>query len=131
MKVIQSEKSFYTIISTAKSTLYSLYYKHSGRISESHVCQVFSSHLAKVRVILPDSLREDFKYIQDIEFNPTIHKSINFFLTQEKHNIARIKRESHNILCLEKYLKKETATLSYSVITGFFLEVLEERENSP
>ena len=96
---------FYTIISIAKSTLYSLYYKHSGRISESRVCQIFSSHLAKVRVILPDSLREDFKSIQDIEFNPTIYKSINFFLTQEKYNIARIKRESHNILCLEKYKK--------------------------
>ena len=96
---------FYTIISIAKSTLYSLYYKHSGRISESRVCHVFSSHLAKVRTILPDSLREDFKFIQDIEFNPTIHKSIKFFLTQEKYNIARIKRESHNILCLEKYKK--------------------------
>ena len=124
---------FYTIISIAKSTLYSLYYKHSGRISESRVCHVFSSHLAKVRVILPNSLREDFKFIQDIEFNPTIHKSINFFLTQEKYNIARIKRKSHNILCLEKFKNKnkETETLSYSVITGFFSEVLEERENSP
>ena len=102
---------FYTIISIAKSTLYSLYYKHSGRISESRVCHVFSSHLAKVRVILPDSLREDFKFIQDIEFNPTIHKSIKFFLTQEKYNIARIKRESHNILCLEKYFKKRDRDL--------------------
>ena len=124
---------FYTISSITKSTSYSLCYKHSGRISESCFCQVFSSHLAKVRVILPDSLREDFKHIQDIEFNLTIHKSINFLLTQKKYNIARIKREAHNILCLEKYKKKnkETETLSYSVITGFFLEVLEERENSP
>ena len=86
---------FYIIISIAKSTLYSLYNKHSGRITESRVCKVFSSHLAKVRIKLPDSLREGFKHIQDIEFNPTIHKSINFFLTQEKHNIAIIKGEAH------------------------------------
>jgi len=32
---------------------------------------------------------------------------------------------------LKNIKNKETETLSYSVITGFFLEVLEERENSP
>mgnify|MGYP000978026094 FL=1 len=54
---------FYTIICIAKSTLYSLYYKHSGRITESRVCKIFSSHLAKVRIILPTSLRDGFKHI--------------------------------------------------------------------
>ena len=38
---------FYTIISIARSTLYSLYYKHSRRITESRVCKIFSSHLEK------------------------------------------------------------------------------------
>ena len=102
---------FYTIICIAKSTLYSLYYNHSGRITESRVCKMFSSHLAKVRIILPTSLRDGFKHIQDIEFNPTILKSINFFLKQEKHNIARIKREAHNISCLESYKKQRDKNL--------------------
>ena len=101
--VKSQRRIFYTIISIAKSTLYSLYYEHSGRISESRFCKIFSSHLAKVRIILPNSLREGFQTHSRIEFIPTIHKSINFFLTQEKHNIARIKREAHNILCLESY----------------------------
>ena len=102
---------FYTIICIAKSTLYSLYYNHSGRITESRVCQIFSSHLAKVRKILPTSLRDGFKHIQDIEFNPTIIKSINFFRKQEKHNIARIKREAHNISWLESYKKQRDKNL--------------------
>ena len=97
---------FYTIISIAKSTLYSLYYKHSGRITESRVCKIFSSHLAKVRIILPTSLRDGFKHIKDIEFNPTILKTIRFFRTQEKYNTARIKREVHNISCRESYKKQ-------------------------
>ena len=124
-------KVFYTIISIAKSTLYSLYYKHSGRISESRVCHVFSSHLAKVRTILPDSLREDFKFIQDIEFNPTIHKSIKFFLTQKKTTLPESKENPTTSYALKNIKNKETETLSYSMITGFFLEVLDERENSP
>ena len=97
---------FYTIICIAKSTLYSLYYKHSGRITESRVCKIFSSHLAKVRIILPTSLRDGFKHIQDIEFTPTILKSIKFFLKQEKHNIAKINREAHNISCHDSYKKQ-------------------------
>ena len=84
---------FYTIISIAKSTLYSLYYKHSGRITESRVCKIFSSHLAKVKIILPTFLKDGFKLIKDIEFNPTILKTIRFFRSQEKYNIARIKKE--------------------------------------
>ena len=102
---------FYTIISIAKSTLYSLYYKHSGRITESRVCKIFSSHLAKVRIILPTSLRDGFKHIQDIEFNPTILKTIKFFRTQEKYNTARIKREAHNISCLVSYNKQRDKNL--------------------
>ena len=102
---------FYTIISIAKSILYSLYYKHSGRITESRVCKKISSHLAKIRIILPNSLRDGFKHIEDIEFNPTIHKSINFFRTQEKHNIDRIKKEAHNISCLESYKKQSDKNL--------------------
>ena len=98
---------FYTIISIAKSTLYSLYYKHSGRITESRVCKIFSSHLAKVRIILPTSVRDGFKDIQDIGLNPTILKTIKFFRTQEKYNTARIKGEAHNISCLESYKKKD------------------------
>ena len=46
--------------------------------------------------------RDGSKHIQDIRFNPTI----NFFRTQEKHNIAGIKREAHNISCLESYKKQ-------------------------
>ena len=96
-------RTFYTIISIAKSSLYSLYYKRSGRITESRVCKIFSSNLTKVRIILPTSLRHGFESIQDIEFNPTILKTIQFFGTQEKLNTARIKREAHNILCLQSY----------------------------
>ena len=96
---------FYTIISIAKTTLYSLYYKHSGRITESRVCRIFSSHLAKVRVILPTSLKLEFKSIQDIEFNPTTLKTINFLRIQEKLNTSRIRKEARNISCLESYKK--------------------------
>ena len=105
VNTIKSQRrTFYTIISIAKSTLYSLYYKHSGRITESRVCKIFSSHLAIVRKILPTSLRDGFKHIQDIEFNPTTLKTIKKkFRTQEKLNTARIKKKTHNILCLESY----------------------------
>ena len=110
-------RTFYTIISIAKSTLYSLYYKHSGRITESRVCKIFSSHLAKVRIKLPTLLRDGFRHIQAIEFNPTTLKTIKFFRTQEKLSTARIKKEAHNILCLESYKNTWTKSTKMNVIT--------------
>ena len=83
---------FDTIISIAKSTLYSLYYKHSERITGSRVCRIFSSHLAKVRIIITTSFRVGLKHIQDIKFIQTILKTTKFFRTQEKYNTAKIKK---------------------------------------
>ena len=46
---------------------------------------------------------KDFKHISDFEFNPSIHKSIKFFLQQEQYNIRRIQNELCNINSLELY----------------------------
>ena len=130
--ILKSQRRiFYTIISIAKSTLCSLYYKHSGRITESCVCKIFSSHLAKVRIILPNSLREGFKHIQDIEWNPTIHKSINLFLTQEITTLPESKENPRTSHALNHTKSQETKTLRQNMITGSFSEDLEERKNSP
>ena len=69
--------------------------------TSSHICKIFSSHLAKVRIILPTSLRDGFKHIQDIKFNPTILKTIKSLCTQVNLNTARIKKEAINILCFD------------------------------
>ena len=94
---------FYTILSIAKSTLFSLYYNRVGKITESRVCKLFCVNLAKTRAVLPAALKHDFKYILDFEFNPSIHKSIKFFLQQEQYNIRRIQNELRNINSLELY----------------------------
>ena len=46
-----------------------------------------------------------------LKFNPTILKSISFYRKQEKHNIARIKREAHTMSCLESYKKQRDKDL--------------------
>ena len=74
-----------------------------GKITESRVCKLFCVNLAKSRAILPAALKHDFKYILDFEFNPSIHKSIKFFLQQEQYNIRRIQNELNNINSLELY----------------------------
>ena len=51
----------YTIIGIAKSTLYTLYYKRIGKITESRVCKLFCLNIAKVRAIIPKSLEQEFK----------------------------------------------------------------------
>ena len=93
----------YTIISIAKSTLFSLYYNRTGKITESRVCKLVCANLVKTRAIIPKCLEKDFNSIRDIEFNPNIHKSIKFFLYQEEYNIGRIQKEVHNIRCLASY----------------------------
>ena len=87
------KKVFYTILSIAKSTLFSLYYN----------CKLFCINLAKTRAVLPSTLKQDFKHILDFEFNPSIYKSIKFFLQQEQCNIGRIQNEENNINSLELY----------------------------
>jgi hypothetical protein len=47
---------------------------------------------------------------QDIEFDPTILKTIKFFCTQEKYNTAKVKREPNNISCLEAHKNREIRT---------------------
>jgi hypothetical protein len=94
---------FYTIIGIAKSTLLSLYNNRVGKITESRVCKLFCVNLAKTRAILPTTLQQDFRQILDFEFNPSIHKSIKFFLKQEQHNIRRIQRDINNINSLDTY----------------------------
>ena len=94
---------FYTILSIAKSTLFSLYYNRVGNITESRVCKLFCVNLAKTRAVLPSALKQDFKHILDFEFNPSIHKSIKFFLQQEQYNIRRIQNDVNNINSLALY----------------------------
>ena len=89
-KTKNQRRVFYTLISIAKSTLFSLYYNRSGKITESRVCKLFCVNLAKTRAVLPAVPKHDFKSILDFEFNPSIHKSIKFFLQQEQYNIRRI-----------------------------------------
>ena len=91
----------YTIIGIAKSTLYTLYYKRMGKITESTICKLFSLNIAKTKAIIPKSLESDFKAINFFEYNPNSHKSIKFYLNQEKLNTNRIRRETHNIRCLK------------------------------
>ena len=74
-----------------------------GKITESRVCKLFCVNLAKTRAVLPTTLKQDFKYILDFEFNPSIHKSIKFFLKQEQYNIRRIQSEINNINSLDMY----------------------------
>ena len=81
-------KVFYTILSIAKSTLFSLYYNRVGKISESRVCKLFCVNLAKTRAVLPTTLKQDFEQILVFELNPSIHKSIKFFLQQEQYKIG-------------------------------------------
>ena len=101
-------RTFYTIISIAKSTLYSLYYRQSGRITESRVCKIFSSYLTQVRIIPCWEIASNtFKLWNKIYPNQV--KTVPIFCTQEKLITARIKKEAHNILCLESY-KKNTWT---------------------
>ena len=122
--------TFYTMISIAKSTLYSLYNKHSGRITESRVCKILSSHLAKARIILPTSLRDGFKHIQDIEFNATILKTINFSAQKKNTTLPELREKpttSHVLNHTKNTGKKIT---KQNVITGFCSEVLEEKMNS-
>ena len=73
---------FYTILSKAKSILFSLYYNRVGKITESRVSKFFCVNLAKTRAVLPAALKhklKHFKYILDFKFNPSIHMSIRFF----------------------------------------------------
>ena len=96
-------RMFYTILSIAKSTLFSLYYNRVGKITESRVCKLFCVNLAKTRAVFPAALKQDFKCILDFQFNPSIHKSIKFFLQHEQYNIMRIQNEVNNINSLELY----------------------------
>ena len=105
-----------------QKNLFSLYYKHSGKFTELRVCQIFSSHIAKVRLILPTSLRHGFESSQEIEFNPTILKTIRFFRIQEKLNTSKIKCFINLIKSLDKNAK-QSKTIGYSV------KVLEGRKN--
>ena len=101
---------FYTILGIAKSTLFSLYYKRVGKITESRVCKLFCVNLAKIRAVLPTTLKQDFKHILDFEFNQSIHKSIKcikFFLQQEQYNIRRIQLNNINSLELNKSFMEE------------------------
>ena len=50
----------YTIIGIAKSTLYTLYYKRMGKITESRMCKLFCLNIAKVRAFIPISLEQEF-----------------------------------------------------------------------
>ena len=74
-----------------------------GKITESRVCKLFCVNLAKTRVVLPTTLKQDFKHILDFEFKPSIHKSIKFFLQPEQYNIRRIQNEVNNINSFELY----------------------------
>ena len=49
------------------------------------VCKIFSSCIAKVRLILPTSFLHNFESIQEIEFNITILKTIRFVRVPEKN----------------------------------------------
>ena len=51
----------YTIIDIAKSTLYTLYYKQIGKITESRVYKPFCLNTAKVRAVIPKSLKQELK----------------------------------------------------------------------
>ena len=101
----------YTIIGIAKSTLYTLYYKRMGKITESTICKLFSLNIAKTKSIIPKSLESDFKAIKFFEYNPNSHKSIKFYLNQEKLNTNRIRREAHNIRCIKEYKAHTDKTL--------------------
>ena len=101
----------YTIIGIAKSTLYTLYYKRMGKITESTICKLFSLNIAKTKSIIPKSLESDFKAIKSFEYNPNSHKSIKFYLNQEKLNTNQIRREVHNIRCLKDYKAHTDKTL--------------------
>ena len=118
---------FYTIIGIAKSTLFSLYYNRVGKITESRVCKLFCVNLAKTRAVLPTTLKQDFKHILDFEFNPSIHKSIKFFLKQEQYNIRRIQNETVltciNLLWRKNVKKKE--------LTGSSIGVFEKKPRLP
>ena len=81
-------REFYSILSIAKSTLFSLYYNRVGKIPESRVCKLFCVNLAKTRAVLPTTLKQDFEQILVFELNPSIHKSIKFFLQQEQYKIG-------------------------------------------
>ena len=123
---------FYTILSIAKSTLFSLYYNRVGKITESRVCKLFCVNLAKTRALLPSALIKDFKHILDFEFNPSIHKSIKFFLQQEQYNIRRIQNELNNINSLELYKSfLEKKRKKKRELTGFFTEVSEGKPRLP
>ena len=122
---------FYTIISIAKSTLYSFYYKHSGRITESRVCQVFSSHLAKVRIILPDSLRGASNTFKTLILTQPYTSPSTFSSHRKNTTLPESKEKPKTSYALNHTKSRETKTLRHNVITGFFSEDLEERGNSP
>ena len=67
------------------------------------LCKLFCLNIAKVRAINPSSLEKNLKLINDFKFNPNFHKSIKFYIYQEKYNTRRIQREVQNISCLEAY----------------------------
>ena len=62
----------YPITGIAKSTLYTLYYKRMGKITEFRVCKLFCLNIAKVRAKIPISLEQEFKLIKDFWISPKI-----------------------------------------------------------
>ena len=96
-------KVFYIILSIVKSTLFSLYYNYSDKITESRVCKSWGSNRGKAVAIILCSLENNIRLIHDIDFNPNILKSIKFYLNEDKYNIRRMQRKVYSIRCLETY----------------------------